>query len=66
MQVKLKREWLGRKPGEILNIHESIAMRIISWGTAEHYSPEIEEKQKATKAAPKDKMVTNAAKDKGT
>ena len=65
MQIKLKREWLGRKPGEVLNIHEPIATRLINWGTAEAHFPEKQE-TKATKAAPKDKMVKGAAKDKGT
>lgn len=68
MQIVLKRTWMNHKRGEILNINESIALRLVDWGTARAYDEKKDGKKskpsKSIRKAPSDKMMARAPDEK--
>ena len=62
MRVKFKLAWYGSQPGDVEDVVESFARHeLIPRGIVE---PVEDEKTKAVKAAPADKMVKGAVKTK--
>lgn len=65
MKIVLKRKWMDRPRGHVLNVSETMANRLIRWGTARPYDEEKDgESAKAAKhidEAPRDKMLRGAS-----